>query len=75
MTGHTAKNPRLFMSDTSDPNRLPGPWWVWLNVLGVDAVLAALLWLPLFAWGTGARLVKAEFVVLGCAVWVRASRQ
>ena len=47
----------------------PRPWWVWLNMLGLDAVLAALCWMPLFARAVDAQLVRAEFVVLGCAVW------
>ena len=47
----------------------PRPWWVWLNVLGLDAVLAALCWMPVFARATGAHLDRAEYIVLGCAVW------
>ena len=47
----------------------PRPWWIWLNVLGLDSVLAALCWMPLFARATDAQLVRAEYIVLGCAVW------
>ena len=47
----------------------PRPWWVWLNVLGLDAVVAALSWMLLFGKATGAHLVRAEYTVLGCAVW------
>jgi hypothetical protein len=42
---------------------------VWLNVLGLDAVMTALVWMALFARVTGARLIPGEYVVLGCAVW------
>jgi hypothetical protein len=57
------------MSDDHPEKPLHRPWWVWVNVLGLDAVAAALVWLPLFANAVGARLVPAEYVVLGCAVW------
>lgn len=56
------------MSEQS-PANTSRPWWVWLNVLGVDAVLTALLWMPLFGRVTGARLIPAEYAVLACAVW------
>jgi len=38
-------------------------------VLGLDAVLTALCWMPVFARATGARLDRVEYIVLGCAVW------
>lgn len=40
-----------------------------MNVTGLDAVLAALCWMPVFAMATGAHLERAEYIVLGCAVW------
>jgi hypothetical protein len=58
-----------FMSENRPPEAAPRPWWVWLNLLGLDAVTAALVWMPLFCRPTNARVTQAEYVVLGCAVW------
>ncbi|HWB07106.1 MAG TPA: hypothetical protein VG796_29045 [Verrucomicrobiales bacterium] len=57
------------MSETPSQESTARPWWVWLNVLGLDAVFTALLWMALYAYASGARLVRAEYVVLACAVW------
>lgn len=57
------------MTESALPISARRPWWTWLNVLGLDAVITALLWLPLFAYASGARLLRAEYIVLGCAVW------
>ncbi len=57
------------MPDAPSPEKESRPWWVWLNVLGLDAVITALVWMPLFARVTNARLTLAEYVVLGCGVW------
>jgi len=46
------------------------PWWLWWNVLSVDAPTVAVVWAALFARVSGGRLSAAEATVLILAVWV-----
>ncbi len=57
------------MNDTACPSNASRPWWIWFNILGLDAVITALLWLPLLGRASGAHLIHGEYVVLGCSVW------
>ena len=63
------------MTATSPDMTKPRPWWTWGHVLGLEAVLTALVWLPLFAHATAVRLrpgpfpFPPEYLLLGCAVW------
>lgn len=50
-----------------NPNRLP--WWRWPNLLALDAVAVALVWLEVFGKMSGARVTMVEYVALGVAVW------
>ena len=65
----------LAMSEPLPPAHNSRPWWVWGNILGLDAVVTALVWLPLFAHSAGARIrahgfpIAPEFLLLGCCVW------
>jgi len=45
------------------------PWWLWPNVLALDAPLIALAWQELFASGFGISLEAAPRWALFCAVW------
>jgi hypothetical protein len=58
------------MSEPSAPQQNRRPWWVWVNVLGLDAVAATLVWMRLFAWSCRARMAWEEYAVLGGAVWI-----
>ena len=58
------------MSEPAAPIPSPRPWWVWVNVLGLDAVAAALVWMKLFAWSCRARMIWEEYAVLGSMVWI-----
>ncbi len=42
----------------------------WINVLALDAVVVALVWLPLLAHAAGATMRWGNYVTLGMAVWV-----
>ncbi len=46
------------------------PWWLWPNLLSLDAPLVAVLWQGLFALSAGARIPLAAHVLLGLAVWI-----
>jgi len=45
------------------------PWWLWPNLLSLDAPLVALVWLAAFDRSTGAHLPVEDYVLLGLAVW------
>ena len=45
-------------------------WWLWWNVLSVDAPAVAVVWAALFAHASGGKLSAAEAAVLVLAVWV-----
>lgn len=46
------------------------PWWRWINLLALDAVAVALVWLAVFGKMEGTRLELVEFAALGVAVWM-----
>jgi hypothetical protein len=46
------------------------PWWLWWNVLSIDAPTVALVWGALFAHASGGRLSGAEATVLVLTVWM-----
>lgn len=47
------------------------PWWLWPNLLSLDAPTVAIAWLYLLALGTRNIFVDwASIITLGCAVWV-----
>jgi hypothetical protein len=43
---------------------------LWLNILGLDAPLVALVWQGFLAWNFGAQITFAERVVLGLSYWL-----
>lgn len=49
--------------------KISPPWWAWPQLLGLEAVAVALVWLQVFAATTTARLTASHFIVLGAAVW------
>lgn len=48
----------------------PLPFWLWLNVLSLDAPLIAILWQNAFALAFGVHLTLAERLSLFCVVWI-----
>jgi hypothetical protein len=46
------------------------PWWLWWNVLSIDAPIVAVAWAAVFARGSGGRLPVVDAAVLFLAVWV-----
>jgi len=63
------------MSEISAVPQNRRPWWMRGHLLGLEAVLAALVWMPLFARASGVKLragalpFPPEYLLLGCAVW------
>lgn len=45
------------------------PWWLWLNVLSLDAPIIAVVWQRFFACVAGLRVPVATSIALAMAVW------
>ena len=46
------------------------PWWLWWNVLALDAPIVAVVWAALFARASGRKLSSAEAIALILSVWI-----
>mgnify|MGYP001347711101 CR=1 FL=1 len=46
------------------------PWWLWPNLLSLDAPLVALLWHVAFAQAFGLTVDRVTAILLGLAVWL-----
>ena len=46
------------------------PWWLWWNVLSLDAPMVAVTWALVFAKAAGVTLPAAEVAALGLVVWL-----
>jgi hypothetical protein len=46
------------------------PWWLWWNILSMDAPMVAVAWALVFAKSAGVALPAAEVATLGLAVWL-----
>jgi hypothetical protein len=46
------------------------PWWLWWNVLSLDAPMVAVAWALVFAKCAGVTVPGAEIVALGLVVWL-----
>lgn len=59
------------MSDASDIRTEPRiPWWLWINVLSLDAPLVAVLWQAALAKAHKVALMPALHITLFLAVWL-----
>jgi hypothetical protein len=45
------------------------PWWLWWNLLSLDAPTVSIVWALLFASAQGRRLSLPDEIVLGLTVW------
>ncbi len=55
---------------TGDSSGARTPWYLWLNVLNLDAPLITVVWQELFARTAGCAVTVSERVVLFLAVWI-----
>jgi hypothetical protein len=46
------------------------PWWLWPNLLSLDAPIIAVLWQALFGKMAGARPTPVESIILFLVVWI-----
>jgi hypothetical protein len=46
------------------------PWWLWWNILSLDAPMVAVVWALVFARSAGVALPGAEIGALGLVVWL-----
>ncbi|CAN5750489.1 hypothetical protein BH11VER1_BH11VER1_29250 [soil metagenome] len=55
----------------SSPHAYPRiPWWLWLNVLSLDAPLVAVLWQWALAQAYGVQMDPVTYSTLGLTVWL-----
>jgi hypothetical protein len=45
-------------------------WWLWWNLLSLDAPTVAVLWASVFAQASAIRLTYAEYTILALSVWI-----
>jgi hypothetical protein len=60
-------NSYVYVASPSSPSR---PYWLWLNLLSLDAPLIAVLWMNLFAAAFHAPLAADVSLTLGLVVWM-----
>lgn len=54
----------------SQPRSAPVPWWLWWNILSLDAPTVACIWALLLLRSNGLTPQAPEIFALGIAVWV-----
>jgi hypothetical protein len=59
-----------FSPDRAEAVSRPVPWWLWWNILSLDAPTVAVAWAALFALDSGTRLSAAELAALALSVWI-----
>jgi hypothetical protein len=45
------------------------PWWLWWNIVSVDAPTVAMVWALLYAYASNVRLSTADEIVLSLVIW------
>lgn len=65
----TTVSPEIFASYGRAEYRRT-PWWLWWNVLSLDAPIVAVVWAALFARASGRKLSAAEAIALILSVWI-----
>jgi hypothetical protein len=60
----------VLVADSESPPRAGLPWWLWCNVLSLDAPVVAVAWAWLFARANGHDLSRVDAGVLILAVWI-----
>ena len=59
-----------FPPERLEAERGATPWWLWWNILSIDAPAVAVVWAALFAHASGIRLPVAEAAALALSVWI-----
>jgi hypothetical protein len=49
---------------------VPRPWWLWWNILSIDAPSVAIVWALLFARMIQSKIPFLDFCILAIAVWL-----
>jgi hypothetical protein len=64
----------FFLTNLSDAHwrgeLAAAPWWLWWNILSLDAPLVACVWAEMFAWCAGIRVPASELGALFLSVWL-----
>ena len=59
-----------FPPEPVETDQSAAPWWLWWNLLSLDAPAVAIVWAALFARASGAKLQASEAIALVLSVWV-----
>jgi len=59
-----------FSPDRVDAELRATPWWLWWNILSLDAPTVAVVWAALFAHAIGSRLSAGGATALALSVWI-----
>ncbi len=59
-----------FPPEPVETDQSAAPWWLWWNLLSLDAPAVAIVWAALFARASGAKLPASEAIALVLSVWV-----
>jgi hypothetical protein len=59
-----------FSPGSAAAERRATPWWLWWNILSLDAPAVAVVWAALFARAEGSRLPASDAIALLLSVWI-----
>lgn len=68
--GRTITGLSAAASSTHGESKASVAWWLWWNLLSLDAPTVALLWASLFARFSTVHLTIAEYAALALSVWI-----
>jgi hypothetical protein len=67
----TVEIPRMHLPPRSEQiESCTTPWWLWWNILSLDAPTVAVVWSLVFANASSVRLRPADGIILALTVWV-----
>lgn len=58
------------MNSAQQQNVPRAPWWIWPNLLGIDAPIVAVVWQYFFACNFGLKIPGSNYLTLFSVVWV-----
>jgi len=64
------KEGRAIAAEAARAELAAAPWWLWWNVLSLDAPMVAIAWALVFAKSAAVEVPRMEIAVLGLVVWL-----
>ena len=63
-------SPRFVGNEVARAEFAAAPWWLWWNILSLDAPMVGIAWALVFARCAGVAVTGAEITALGLVVWL-----